>query len=66
MIVLILKSYWFKVLKTIDIYLLSQIVDIRFVHGICDSCIEENFLDLLELWNEDKLDLQNKQNSPEC
>ena len=45
---------------------LSKISDIRFSHGICDSCMEEHFPDVLEVWGDDKLNLNNKKNSPEC
>ena len=38
---------------------LSKITDIRFSHGICDSCIEEHFLDVLEVWSDDKRNLKN-------
>ena len=39
---------------------LSKISDIRFSHGICDSCMEEHFPDVLEVWGDDKLNLKLK------
>ena len=39
---------------------LSKISDIRFSHGICDSCMEKHFPDVLEVWSDDKLDLKKK------
>ncbi len=45
---------------------LSKITDIRFSHGICDSCMEEHFPDVLEVWSDDKLNLNSKKNTPEC
>ncbi len=34
---------------------LSKISDIRFSHGICDSCMEKHFPDVLEVWSDEKL-----------
>ncbi len=45
---------------------LSKITDIRFSHGICDVCMEKHFPDVLEVWSDDKLNLNNKNNPPEC
>ena len=42
---------------------LSKITDIRFSHGICDSCMEKHFPDVLEVWNDEGLSLNNKKNS---
>ena len=30
---------------------LSKISDIRFSHGVCDSCMEKHFPDVVEVWN---------------
>ena len=32
---------------------LSSISDIRFSHGVCDSCMEKHFPDVVEVWNKD-------------
>ena len=45
---------------------LSKITDIRFSHGICDSCMEKHFPDVLEVWSDEKLNLNNKRNTPDC
>ena len=45
---------------------LSKIADIRFSHGICDLCMEKHFPDVLEVWSDDKLNLNSKKNKPEC
>ena len=45
---------------------LSKIADIRFSHGICDCCMEKHFPDVLEVWSDDKLNLDSKKNKPEC
>ncbi len=45
---------------------LSKITDIRFSHGICDLCMEKHFPDVLEVWSDDKLNLNSKKNKPEC
>tara|TARA_Y100001968_G_scaffold322975_1_gene359944 strand:- start:5734 stop:6069 length:336 start_codon:yes stop_codon:yes gene_type:complete len=45
---------------------LSKITDIRFSHGICDSCMEEHFPDVLEVWAGDELNLNNNKNKPQC
>ena len=39
---------------------LSKTTDIRFIHGICDSCMEEYFPDVLEVWRDDQLNLNTK------
>ncbi len=44
---------------------LSKITDIRFSHGICDSCMEKHFPDVLEVWSDEKFNLNNQRNSPE-
>ena len=45
---------------------LSKIADIRFSHGICDLCMEKHFPDVLEVWSDEKLNLNSKTKSPEC
>tara|TARA_Y100001968_G_scaffold218711_1_gene201382 strand:- start:1274 stop:1579 length:306 start_codon:yes stop_codon:yes gene_type:complete len=45
---------------------LSKITDIRFSHGICDSFMEKHFPDALEVCSDDKLNLNNKNQKPEC
>ena len=45
---------------------LSKITDIRFSHGICDVCMEKHFPDVLEIWNDDNLDLHDKNNTLKC
>ena len=42
----------------------SKITDIRFSHGICDSCLEEHFPDVLEAWPNNELNLNNKKRNP--
>ena len=46
---------------------LSKISDIRFSHGICDSCMEEHFPDVLEVWSDEKNEnnLSSRKNIPE-
>ena len=41
---------------------LSKITDIRFSHGICDLCMEKHFPDVLEIWSDEKLNLNNQKN----
>ena len=35
---------------------LSNMSDIRFSHGVCDSCMERHFPDVIEAWNKKELD----------
>tara|TARA_B100001250_G_scaffold358776_1_gene335276 strand:+ start:1618 stop:2232 length:615 start_codon:yes stop_codon:yes gene_type:complete len=44
---------------------LSKITDIRFSHGVCDSYMEKHFPDVLEIWSDDKLNVNNIKNGPE-
>ena len=44
---------------------LSKITDIRFSHGICDSCLEKHFPDVLEVLSDEQFNLNNQRNSPE-
>ena len=37
---------------------LTKTSGIRFSYGVCDLCMEEHFPDVLEVWNEDKLNLK--------
>ncbi len=39
---------------------LSKTTDIRFSHGICNSCMEEDFPDVLEAWKDDQLNFNTK------
>ena len=44
---------------------LSKISDIRFSHGICDLCMEKHFPDVLEVWTDDKNNLNGQKNKTE-